>query len=211
MTHKFRRLHAGLLAVLLVLTMVACEIPETPTGANDPSVPTIDPSGVVHTAPSDNVTLPDLLPTQGNIKVEQARVSGYDENWISRYNNLLGDYVVADSVQALTDALDQIRSMGKEFTVNDYYDAEFFQDNFLVLFPGQTTSGSVRFELEATLEGDTLTITASGVLNGVGTADMADWLLIAVLPREKYPTDAQIVIKAGSAKRPESGMDIHDK
>lgn len=220
MTHKFRRWCAGLLAVLVVFTMASCDVPEDPTGVTDPSDPAVtDPSDVITPDPTDKIattpdggpSMPGMITNEPNIEVEQIRLSGYQENWIARFSDVLGSHAVVDSEQALEDVLDQIRSLNKTFEVKNTYDAAFFQQYYLVVIPAQSTSGSLRYELEATVDDAGIKIAVSSVLNGVGTADMADWLLFAVMPRAEYSVDAEITIQAGQIKQPEQGLDIYDQ
>lgn len=214
MTRIFRRWAASMLVWLLMLTMASCSYPEHPVETTEPSSagvtdPATDPTHDLPTSP----TLPGMITSQSNIDIEQVRLPGYDESWIYRFGNRFGTHILVETEQELDDALDHIMlSLDKPVTVNGNYDADFFRNYYLVLIPVQSSSGSFRYEAEASVENGLITITVTGSLNsGVGTADMADWLLIAALPRSEYSVDAEITIHAAQGKLPDQGLDIYDK
>lgn len=216
MTRKIKLLTASMLVLALLVSMAACGVAEHPTETTQPAAdpttaPTTTPTTAPTTGPTVAPTLPAIPDIQANIQMEQVRMSGYHENWIAQFQNLLGENLRIASEKDLKDVLDQIRSLNKEFTVTGEYDAGFFLENVLVLIPVQSTSGSVRFVAEAEVEAGVITISVVGKLDGVGTTDMADWLLLAALPRAEYPEDATIDIKASAAIPPEQNLDIKDR
>lgn len=84
------------------------------------------------------------------------------------------------------------------------YDAEFFENNALLIVVETVSSGSVKLELEGIyLNGDTATVTLKRSMPGdFGTADMATWLLWAEVSRE---WDYTWVLETGN-KQPQGEM-----
>lgn len=220
MTHKVKRWTASMLVLLLLLSTAACGFGKHPTQTTEPGTdptaaptaqPTTEPTSGPTTAPTASPTVPSVPDVQENIQMEQVRMSGYDENWISRFRYLLGQSLCVGTEQELSDALDRIRTLDKEFSLGQTYDAEFFRQYFLVLIPASSTSGSVRFEAEAALENGTVTISVTGQLSGAGTADMADWLLLAALPRADYSPEMTIEVRTAGATAPGLDLDVNDR
>ena len=77
------------------------------------------------------------------------------------------------------------------------YDEAFFQDKALVLVKYTVNSGSIQLSLgEATQVNQVVSVKVDAQLDGMGTSDMATWLLWAEV--DKSLSDCQWVLEGGS-------------
>lgn len=126
-------------------------------------------------------------PMAGNTEnVAQIRLHNVRPGWSNGFKTDHGMFLVADSVEGL---LDGLSSRGVDTSRLDLsaFDAAFFENNRLVLIPRSTTSGSVRFGARIDRTADGVKITPVGTMPEIGTADMADWLVLVSLSKAEYP------------------------
>lgn len=126
-------------------------------------------------------------PMAGNTEnVAQIRLHNARPGWSNGFKMDHGMFLVADSVEGL---LDGLSSRGVDTSRLDLsaFDAAFFENNRLVLIPRSTTSGSVRFGARIDRTADGVKITPVGTMPEIGTADMADWLVLVSLSKAEYP------------------------
>lgn len=181
-------------ALTMVLTMLLCAVGCTqPTP--DESTPTITPN------PPSQITQPSKAPSEPTrftepvesfigLEIDQQRLPGYDKSWIARFHQVFGqEFVAVNDPQELQDALDRLK-ISLELT----YDQEFFMNNRLVLIPMQSGSGSQRYYAEASEVFGEIEISVGAMPMEVGTADMADWLLLIPLSRVEFPEKLSIVV-----------------
>lgn len=217
MSRNMKRWTALALVLVLLIPASACGFSEHPDKPTEPTTsPTTGPTQGSTTEPTGFSTTDPTAwnpGTAGTVEVqaEQLRMSGYLENWVNRFCNSIGASVSVGSVQELETVLKQIRALGKEFSDPETYDAAFFEANFLVLIPAQSTSGSVRFNAVAAAENEKITITLTGKLNGVGTADMADWLVLVSMPKTTFDVDVPVTVVTNGGRVEDPGLNINDR
>lgn len=207
MTHKMTRLTAFCLVFVILLATAACDFAEHPT-ETVPN-PTTEPN--VDILPTTLPTVPNIAQIESNVSTEQVRMSGFHENWVTAFQTVLGDFVKVTSVEELNAVAGEIRSLDKTFAFTGTYDESFFVDSYIVVVPLQSTSGSVRYQVQAKSDLSGITMEIAGGINGMGTDDMADWLLVVVLPRGEYPVDTSITVKVGQVKYYDPNLDINDR
>lgn len=164
-------------------TQTTIDVPETTTdGANETTAPTVfvpivtNPQTVAGTA----------------VTTQQQRVHR-SAGWASMFNSDGGCFLVVDSVDALLEGLSQRGGMDKSLDL-EKYDEAFFQENRLVLIPASSNSGSVRYTAKVTVEGETLHIEFEVQMPQIGTADMAEWLILVELPLAEYDASLTITV-----------------
>ena len=188
-----QRLSKGILGVSLAVLMTAataagCSAPD----AAQPTL-TASASGAVTvprepTVPmnQETPTIPVTGPVEGNTdRVTQLRLYNMRAGWISAFDTAQGAFFVADSAQSLLEGLSGrgIDTAGLDLSA---FDAAFFAENRLVIIPRTTTSGSVRFSARIETAADGVKITPVGTMPEVGTADMADWLVLVSLDKGEF-------------------------
>ena len=130
--------------------------------------------------------IPVTRPVEGNAdQVAQIRLYNVRSGWMNAFDTDQGAFLIADSVQSL---LDGLSSRGIDTSNLDLstFDAAFFADNRLVVIPRSTGSGSVRFSARIEKTSDGVKITPVGTMPEVGTADMADWLVLVSLSKAEF-------------------------
>lgn len=224
MQSNLKRWTAAVLVLLMTASSIGC-MPKDPattkptdgSGSYATTQPTemqptlTEPTSSQNTEPSMPVTIPDPFTSVGNVKVEQLRLDGYDRGWVNEFVAQFSAFATIYDTQRLEFVLDSIEQFGKNVTLPAGYDETFFQENFLVLIPRQSGSGSVQYAADAELEGDMITISLSAKMPEVGTTDMADWLVMVTLPRDKFPEGCQIDLLTELAPAHDSGLDIKDR
>ncbi|MBR2888702.1 MAG: hypothetical protein IKC09_00320 [Oscillospiraceae bacterium] len=205
MTDNWKKYAAGVLAVLLLAACLAgCGVQAADLDPTDPTEPSVDQT----TAPADEPTKPSEGPTVvrpvgpsilGTAEMKQLRLPGYDSNWVVRFQDTFGACLTVQNADAFADAFASISGLGKNIAVPQGYGEEFFAENYLVLIPAASASGSVRYVADAYVAEEKISIVLEGRMPEIGTADMADWLLLVVLPRDQFPTELPVEIKAPDA------------
>jgi hypothetical protein len=151
-------------------TLTAPAVPQEPTISLDKEAP----------------VLPVIKPTEGNTdKVTQIRLYNAQPGWLNAFETDHGAFFVADSVESLLDGLTH-RGLDTSKLDLSAFDGAFFANNRLVVIPRRTNSGSVRFSARIDCTDDGVKITPVGTMPEVGTADMADWLVLVALSNDEY-------------------------
>lgn len=133
------------------------------------------------------------------LETSQIRLQNRKDGWGSAFVTDNGTFLLADSTEALLQGLSS-RGVGTDALDLSGYDDDFFQSNRLAVIPCSSNSGSVRYQASVTLDGNTVSITLEGKVNGEGTTDMADWLVLVTLPFEKYPENTVVTVPAAYTK-----------
>jgi hypothetical protein len=175
-----------LAALLSVTALSGCmlEVNVTPT-QTDTTAPTSQTTPLEKEDPMLPVTKPGEANTDG---VTQLRLHNVRGNWMRAFQTDKGMYFVADSIPSLLDGLKQ-RGLDTQKLSFEDYDEEFFQQYRLVVIPRRTNSGSVRFSARIENVQGVARISTVGNMPQVGTADMADWLVLVPLSKAEYPGD----------------------
>lgn len=143
---------------------------------------------IIGTSP---ITPPDGL---WHPDVTQTRLSYRTTNWKSAFNTENGCFLLADSVASVNDGLQKAGVTADMLDVSAYDDT-FFQANRLMIIPMTSNSGSIQYKANVNFSNGTFTIKLEGKLSGdAGTADMADWLVAVILPKNTYPIDTPITL-----------------
>ncbi len=184
MRHFTKRILGFSLAVLMTAATVSgCTAPrEAQPTLTAPTVPQ------EATIPLDkeNPMIPVTKPVEGNVdNVAQIRLHNARPGWGSAFETDNGAFLLADSVESL---LHGLSGRGVDTSKLDLraFDDAFFKDNFLVVIPRSTNSGSVRFSARIDETSDGVKITPVGTMPEVGTADMADWLVLVTLNKAEF-------------------------
>ncbi len=206
----WKRISCSLLSLVLAASLWGCATSGAPDGTtsagNTTQVPeTTTPTQTTTEAP-DWTTVPETtaptvitpIVTQPQtvagtaVTTEQQRINR-TTGWASMFNSDDGCFLVVDSVDALLEGLRQRGGMDESMDL-EKYDEAFFQDNRLVLVPASSNSGSVRYTAKVTVEGETLHIEFEAQMPQIGTADMAEWLILVELPRAEYGSSLTITV-----------------
>lgn len=153
-------------------------VPEVSSPLKDPVVssPITPPDGLLH---------PEMT---------QIRLDYRQTNWKEAFNTAEGCFLLAEDGSSLTEGLAEA-GITAQVLDTSAYDEAFFRENRLMVIPMTTNSGSFRFEVSVALDGNTASVSLKGKLPGdAGTTDMADWLVLVVLPREEYPAEWTITL-----------------
>lgn len=180
---------------------------ESTTGHTEPSATETEPS-TTETEPGTGETL--VIPAPLNAEPEQLRLDGYNAGWVNRFVGEYGAYKLVNDTQQLAELLSAITGMGKNVTLPETYNEAFFDQYRLVLVPMQSASGSVRYEVETSFNGELITITLTAKMPEAGTADMADWLVLVPLARNAYPEGVQIDLLANQSPVGNGNLNIQD-
>ena len=208
MMHDWKKKIAGALAVcLLAACLAGCNVnavtnePTDPTGTDPQTTepPTTEPPVVITTDPtkpadSPAIDRPIVSDVQGTAQLKQIRLGGYDKNWVANFGDILGEFAIINDYDSLVSAFAAVDGMGRTVNFPGEYDAAFFAENRLVLIPSGSSSGSVRYVADAVWGDNKIVISLQGKMPDVGTADMADWLLLITLPRDQFPEDMPIEV-----------------
>lgn len=184
-----KRIFGVSLAVLMTAAAVSgCSAPEPaqPTLTAPGSVPVTLPQEPTIPMNREEPMIPVTRPVEGNAdQVAQIRLYNVRSGWMNAFDTDQGAFLIADSVQSL---LDGLSSRGIDTSNLDLstFDAAFFADNRLVVIPRSTGSGSVRFSARIEKTSDGVKITPVGTMPEVGTADMADWLVLVSLSKAEF-------------------------
>jgi hypothetical protein len=117
--------------------------------------------------------------------VTQIRLYNAQPGWLNTFETDHGAFFVADSVESFLDGLTH-RGVDTSKLDLSAFDGAFFANNRLVVIPRRTNSGSVRFSARIDRTDDGVKITPVGTMPEVGTADMADWLVLVALSKDEY-------------------------
>lgn len=142
--------------------------------------------------------------TAVSVSASQQRLDTVRSGWADAFNGNNGCFLIADSVTGLTEALSYRGGLDTQVDLSEFDDA-FFEENRLVVIPRSTNSGSVRYEASISAEDNAIGITLQGKVDGIGTGDMADWLVFVVLPLKDYPVGLTVTV-AGSAGNANGGL-----
>ena len=198
------RFTKGIWSVSLAVMMTAATISGCAGPVTDQSASMVPTSAPV-TAPQQagdkaEPTLPVTRPSTGNTEdVVQLRLLNVRPDWISGFETDNGTYLLADSVVSLLDGLSR-RGVDASKLDLKFFDNAFFAEYRLVVIPRRTSSGSVRFGAQVEKTADGVKITPVGTMPEVGTADMADWLILVPLSIAQYPG----TVTVENAKQPAS-------
>lgn len=213
MMRHWKQAMAMLLAVLLLTGCATGNQPdptteptETTAVQNETSEPT-EVSTEFSTAPSLGITDPN----GEAVEAEQLRLSGYDAGWVGKFTARWGSFTLVNSADEVTAIVSALGEMGKNVTMPESYDEQFFQEYRLVLIPMQSGSGSVRYAAQTKFDGETVTVALTAEMPQVGTADMADWLVLVPLARDAFPEGCLIEVEANQDASGSGNIEIHDK
>jgi hypothetical protein len=185
--HKKRIFGVSLAVLMTAATAWGCSAPNAaqPT-ITAPATVTV-PQNATIPLDKDDPMLPVTKPVEGNSEnVVQLRLYDVRSGWMNAFNTEQGAFLLADSVDSLLDGLSD-RGINTSKLDLSGFDAAFFENNRLVVIPRRTNSGSVRFGARIDRTDGGVVITPVGQMPGVGTADMADWLVLVSLNRADYP------------------------
>lgn len=163
--------------------------PDTTTVPDDTTAPDVTVDFQEVTDPTVNFG-PDPIETKpGEVTGEDAetvqlRLREVGSNWKNAFDQEKGCFAVAASAQELDDLIGS-KLPSQELDLSAYDDA-FFAENRLVLIPRSSNSGSVRYQAKVNPDGDMLHIDLDAQMPEMGTADMAEWLVLVVLPNAEY-------------------------
>lgn len=184
MRYDKNRLFGVSLAVLMTAaTVCGCSAPDA--AQSTLTAPTVSKEPTI-SMDKEDPKIPVTKPVEGNTEnVAQLRLYNVRSGWINAFHTERGAYLLADSVDSLLDGLSDrgIDTSGLDLSA---FDAAYFENNRLVVIPRSTNSGSVRFSARIDRIADGVMITPVGTISGVGTADMADWLVLVSLSRADY-------------------------
>lgn len=181
MPQKNRRLlilSFGLLMTLSAFYGCTLSVRITPTQTD-----TTAPAGIETTVPfgKEDPVLPVTKPGEGNVEnVTQLRLHDVGSGWREPFNTPRGAFFAATSVQMLIEGLTRCHIDVSKLDLSAYDDA-FFARNRLVVIPRTSNSGSVRYSANVVQADDGVHISLVGKMPEVGTADMADWLVLVPL------------------------------
>ncbi len=181
MRHFTKRILGFSLAVLMTAATVSgCTAPQeaqpTLTAPTVPQEPTIS-------LDKENPMIPVTKPVEGNTEnVAQLRLYNARPGWINAFETDNGAFLLADSVESLLDGLSGRGVDTSKLDLSAFDDA-FFENTRLVVIPRSTNSGSVRFSARIDRTADGVKIAPVGTMPEVGTADMADWLVLVTLSK----------------------------
>lgn len=144
-------------------------------------------------------------------QTEQIRLPSYDAGWINRFAGAYGSFATAENPGELEAVFDAVSGMGKNVAVPESYSENFFAQYRLVLIPMQSSSGSVTYEVLISNNGALTTISLDAQMPEVGTADMADWLVLVPLERNAYPEEIQIELVSDQKAPNDPGLNASDK
>ena len=192
---KFPKRFFGVsLAVLMtVATVSGCSAPE-------PAQPTLTaPASAVPTVPQqpnpldkEDPMIPVTKPVEGNTdNVVQIRLHNVRPGWKNGFETDQGAFFLADSIESLLDGLYRCGLDTAKLDLSAF-DGAFFEEYRLVVIPRTTNSGSVRFSARIDKTADGVRVTPVGSMPEVGTADMADWLVLVPLSNEEYPGNVTV-------------------
>lgn len=213
MMKQWRRMIAGALAVIM---FAVCFAGCTPLDDTDPTKDTTQTTTRPgETEPSVTDTIGNMIEPTGNTilpgEAEQLRLPGYDPGWVNRFAGEYGPFAAVENAEELDAVVVALGRMGKDVTMPESYNEAFFQQYRLVLIPMQSGSGSVSYDVSVGFDGELITVILNANMPEVGTADMADWLVLVALDRNLYPDDAETVLQANPATPAGPDMDSVDK
>lgn len=180
------------------LTGSGASSPSRASQAIQPSAPTAPTQPSQGTLPSLKpiMTEPSAGPSQVIATTEQIRLGYHGSTaWMGAFSTDRGCLMLATSVETLTDGLKQ-RGIQTQNLDLHLYDEAFFQENRLAVIPASSNSGSVRYQAELTTEGKTVHIALDAQMPPAGTSDMADWLVLVVLPLNSFDAQTQVFAPA---------------
>lgn len=188
--NKKRVLSLSLAALVSVTALFGC----TNTDVTPTQTSTTSPVVNSATTPLDeeDPMLPVTRPVEGNTdNVAQIRLYNLRGNWMKAFETENGMFFAADNIGEL---LDQLRKQGLDSQKLDLsaYDDAFFAEYRLIVIPRRTSSGSVRFSAKVENADGFVRIATVGKMPQVGTADMADWLVLVPLSRADYPGKVKV-------------------
>ena len=131
--------------------------------------------------------LPVTRPPEGNTEdVKQLRLHNVRSGWMASFQTDNGAFLLATSVETLMNGLSK---RGIDPTALDLaaYDDRFFAENYLVVIPRRTNSGSVTYSARVEKTDTGVRISTVGKMPPVGTTDMADWLVLVPLNIAEHP------------------------
>lgn len=135
---------------------------------------------------TEDPMLPVTIPKEGNTdNVAQIRLYNVRGNWMKAFETENGMFFTADNIVELLDQLKQ-RGMDSQKLDLSAYDDAFFAEYRLVVIPRRTSSGSVRFSARVENVEGYVRIATVGKMPEIGTADMADWLVLVPLSRADH-------------------------
>lgn len=201
---KMKRLGCLLLALVMAASLWGCASSNGPADSTtqapqQTTVPDETHDHTENTDPDVELGKDPVAPLPGTLTGEEAvttqlRVTGVNSGWKNAFNNDLGCFALASSLDELQ-ALVGRSSVLAELDLSAYGEV-FFAKNRLVLIPRSSSSGSARFQAVVNENNGLLHIMLKGQMPEVGTADMAEWLVLVQLPRAKYGEDLSITVPA---------------
>jgi hypothetical protein len=131
--------------------------------------------------------IPVTRPMEGNTEgVKQLRLHDVRRGWMASFQTDNGAFLLATSVETLMSGLSK-RGIDPAALDLAAYDDRFFAENYLVVIPRSTSSGSVTFSARVDKTDAGVRISTVGKMPPVGTSDMADWLVLVPLETAEYP------------------------
>lgn len=185
MRKRNRRLIALILGILMMTGLWGCagngDITPTQPGTTAATLPET-------TTPleKEDPMLQVTKPVEGNAEnVAQVRLTDVRSGWMAPFETENGAFLLATSVETLMDGLSK-RGIDPEKLDLAAYDDAFFADNYLVVIPRSTNSGSVRYSARVEKTSAGVRISTVGKMPEVGTTDMADWLVLVPLNTAEF-------------------------
>lgn len=198
MTKRLSGFTAAILAVTLLCGCTQSQQDLTPADTTEsasetvqeinPTPEILNPDCAEEPVPAGTETSPAFHAIPGaesQFQTYQLRLQGLGTGWMNQYRTEQGSLLIADSVQSLQDALSPV-----DAAADTEFDDAFFAENLIAVLPRSSNSGSVRYSAELTTNGREVHIDLIAVMPEVGTCDMADWLVLVVIPRSAVDSDS---------------------
>ncbi len=187
MRNDHRRLIALSLGLLMMLSSLwGCADSGTVTPTQTDTTAATLP-GTTSPFEKEEPMLPVTRPLEGNTEdVKQLRLHNVRSGWMASFQTDNGAFLLATSVETLMNGLSK---RGIDPTALDLaaYDDRFFAENYLVVIPRRTNSGSVTYSARVEKTDTGVRISTVGKMPPVGTTDMADWLVLVPLNIAEHP------------------------
>lgn len=194
-----------LLALALAVSIWGCASsadPQTTTLPPDTTAPQVTVDYEEVTDPSIDVTIgaEPFVPLPGitsgtDAQTAQLRIHTTGSGWQNAFKQETGCFALVSDVQELNSL---VESKLSAFELDlSAYDEAFFAENRLVLIPRSSNSGSVTYQAKLNVDGDMIHIELDAQMPEIGTADMAEWLVLVVLPDAQYENMTVTVPEAG--------------
>lgn len=187
------------------LTVAACAFLLGGCRSEDRGVPTL--TGTEPIVPETTVQ-----PHPGNQEVAsydsvQLRLYGKPAGWWNSFKNGNSFFFVAENQQNLKGQLTKCGINPDKLDLSAYDDV-FFEGNCLVVIPRTSNSGSVHYQPRIEKTDDSLIIKVEAKMPQIGTADMADFLLLVPVSRSEIRQGMTVTVDPEGNPQGKSNLQI---